>query len=224
MAFLSLTRGYIAVVDDEDLDYLKQWSWYAHKTKYMVYAMRGKRLPGGKQTSRMLHHEVLRLDKSLPKGYVVDHKNRDPLDCRKSNLRICTVAENNRNCRPRRNKKTSKYKGVCWRKDRKKWQVVICHQGVRYCQGQFKHELAAVNAYNQAAWKYHARFAFLNLWDGPSSWEGDPDLAPPPMMPRLFAWLKSKDLDVDHTGRNRRRFSPYDIDKPPGTQLQFDFM
>ena len=228
MAFLPLTRGYVATIDDEDLEYLKQWKWHIVKNKDLVYALRGQNL-SGRRITRMLHNEVLRLplQNPLPKGYVVDHKNRDSLDCRKRNLRICTVVQNNWNCRPRRNKKSSRYKGVCWVKDRKLWKATIQHHKDRRFLGYFKYEYPAVNAYNMAALGLHGPFAYINLWNGPTPYHGDPDQAPPVYSPRFGKIIKrliAAGCKYQRFGSPSPPLSPYDSTKPPGVQLLFDFM
>ena len=52
---------------------------------------------------------------NCPEGLVVDHLNGDKLDCRKSNMRICTQAENTKN--------RHGAKGYCYDKSKKKWMV-----------------------------------------------------------------------------------------------------
>ena len=59
------------------------------------------------------------------KGDAVDHKNGDPLDNRKENLRIATQQENMRNKVRKPPNCTSKYKGVYWHRSMKKWAAEI---------------------------------------------------------------------------------------------------
>lgn len=101
-----------------------------------------------------------RLIMNTPEGMLVDHINHDCLDNRKSNLRICTHAENARNKRPVIG--TSKYKGVYWDKTNKKWEAHIRKgKDVKYL-GQFKCEKKAALAYNEKAKELFGEFAYLN--------------------------------------------------------------
>ena len=168
VGYIILTQGYVAMVDFEDMQYIQQWSWYAWRKGSLVYALRKKRLPDGRLATRRLHHEVLRLGGPPPRGYVVDHINHNSLDCRKENLRLCTVGENNCNRRPTRYRKTSKYKGLSWQKKNRKWRAQIRHKGRYQLLGNFPNEFDAVRAYNAAARRYHGEFAFINVWDGPT--------------------------------------------------------
>ena len=168
IGYIALTQGFIAMVDFEDLEYLQQWSWYALRQKHLVYALRKRRLGGGKWVTHRLHHEVVGLGGPPPQGYVVDHINHNPLDCRKENLRLCTVAQNNCNRRPARYRRSSKYKGVSWENNPRKWRAQIRHKGKHLRLGNFPSEFDAVQAYNHAARMLHGPFAYINAWDGPT--------------------------------------------------------
>lgn len=81
----------IALIDAEDFDKLDGYSarirtWHAHDDVLLHM--------GKKQV--YLHRLILG---NLCDGFKVDHINRNPLDCRKENLRIVTDAENSRNTR-----------------------------------------------------------------------------------------------------------------------------
>ena len=78
----------------------------------------------------------------IPCGYklVVDHINNDPLDNRVENLQIVTHRYNT--SKDRKNK-TSKYTGVSWHKENKKWEVRIRINGIKLYLGQFKDEYQA---------------------------------------------------------------------------------
>jgi hypothetical protein len=160
----------MAIVDDEDYDRVNRFRWFAHKGGNGVYAARNMPLPRGKKTTKFLHHEVLGYE--LERGLVVDHRDHNPLNCRKGNLRLCTKAQNVMNQGPRRDKRTSKYKGVYKlpaRPDGKnRWQAVIRFRGKAHYLGCFYDELPAVKIYNVWARRLHGPFAYLNNWDGPT--------------------------------------------------------
>lgn len=74
------------IVDAEWFEYLNQFSWYTSDTGYAIRTYRCKHI--------RMHHEVI--GKPM-KPLMVDHKNRNKLDNRMSNLRIVTASENSRN-------------------------------------------------------------------------------------------------------------------------------
>ena len=89
------TKGAVvgsAFIDTEDLDLVKDIKWYL-KQGYV----RGT-LPGGKKV--FLHRVVM----NCPDDLFVDHKKGDPLDNRKSMLRICTHSQNLKNMKPGKDK------------------------------------------------------------------------------------------------------------------------
>lgn len=98
-------------------------------------------------------------------GYFVDHINGDSLDNRLHNIRIVTYSENNRNTKSNKNT-SSKYKGVSWLKESKKWRAAINIDGKKISLGCFVSESDAAIAYNEAAKKYHGEFARLNNLTG----------------------------------------------------------
>jgi hypothetical protein len=81
-----------------------------------------------------------------PCGYkvVVDHINNDSTDNRLENLQLITQREN---AYKTQGKYSSKYKGVCWHKNSKKWRARIHFNGKNITIGYFKCELAASVAY-----------------------------------------------------------------------------
>ena len=87
----------------------------------------------------------------------IDHKNRDRLDNRKNNLRLCTQKENTWN-RSKRHNSASKYKGVFFNKLSKKWTVMICGKYV----GTFSNEEDAAKVYNIKANDIFGEFSVLN--------------------------------------------------------------
>jgi len=105
-----------------------------------------------------MHRRII----NAPKGLFVDHIDGNGLNNRKSNLRLCTPAQNARNRRPDRSC-LSKYKGVTWGKLQKKWLATICKAGEKQHLGSFDNETDAAIAYDRTAQKLHAQFAYLNF-------------------------------------------------------------
>lgn len=154
MKHIKLTRGEYALVDDEDFEFLSQWSWCCTANGY---AVRGERHKG--PTKVVLMHRVL---SDVAKGQDVDHINKNKLDNQRSNLRTCTRSENlyHRGLAPTN---TSGYKGVVWWPRDNKWMAQIVATKKRYFLGYFVAKEDAARAYNEAALIHHGEFAYQNI-------------------------------------------------------------
>lgn len=158
---IPLTKGYVAIVDDEDADLVAlKWQVLARKT--CQYA-RSAVYENGKQKVIYLHRVVMerKINRTLASRECVDHINHDGLDCRRSNLRSATYSENQHNQRLSR-ANTSGFKGVCWDKAHGLWVVYISLNGKKIYVGRFASAIEGGRAYNKAALKYHDEFAYLN--------------------------------------------------------------
>jgi HNH endonuclease/AP2 domain len=110
-----------------------------------------------------LHRMIL----EAPNGQSVDHRNGDPLDNRKVNLRLATHQENMFNrCKAQTygSKPTaSYYKGVTWDRSRGRYKAQIVKNGVNHYLGHFLDERSAAVAYDQAATEMFGEFAQINF-------------------------------------------------------------
>jgi len=161
MKKIPLSQGKFAIVDDADFDWLNQWKWSAHKNRNTFYAGRKIRV-GLKRKLLLMHRLILGLDFGDERQG--DHINMDGLDNRRKNLRIATNAQNRRN-RGKQANNTSGYKGVTWRKQRKKWQAHIQVKGKVKHLGYFTDPVEASEAYDSASQKYHGKFAQTNEYE-----------------------------------------------------------
>jgi hypothetical protein len=154
MKSITLTQGRIALVDDSDFEYINQWKWYAALSTHTSYAMRRD-----KNGKTVYMHRVIT---NAPQGMDVDHLNRDGLDNRRSNLRVCTTAENTRRSYKKSTNKTG-YKGVSWDKVNKKFvsQIMLNGKGIKI--GRFNTAEEAARAYDKKAVEIYGDSAFLNF-------------------------------------------------------------
>ena len=155
---IPLTQGKYALVDQDDFERLNKHKWHVCKSANTFYARRTIYV-GKKYISIMMHREVI----NPPDNLFVDHINHNGLDNRKANLRPVTCAQNNYNKIYFRKSQSSKYKGVSWKKQKKKWAVIISYNCKNKFIGYFKDEIQAAKAYDKAAKKYHGEFASLNF-------------------------------------------------------------
>lgn len=156
MKEISLTNGggKVALVDDEDHQFLSERKWRFKRG----YASRNQYMEGGRQSEIFMHRLVLGLPKGFPLD--VDHIDGNRLNNQKSNLRICTRAQNAQNRKIHKNK-LSGYKGVCWDKKKGNWVAQLVFQRKRVYYGRFDSPEDAYKAYCDAAIKWHGEFAKL---------------------------------------------------------------
>lgn len=152
---ISLTKGKTSIIDEEDYERVIQHKWCASDSGNGIFY--GYRKNNGKTV--LLHRFIMNVsDKSIE----VDHKNNNPLDNRKSNLRTCSRLNNNRNKSPHKNS-TSKYLGVSWDKIRSKWKSNIYVNKKLVYLGRFESEIDAAIAYDEIAKKEFKEYANLNF-------------------------------------------------------------
>lgn len=95
----------------------------------------------------------------------IDHINYDRFDNRLVNLRLATIAENNRN-RPKQSNNTSGFKGVTFHKGFGKYQAKIMAEKKRYSLGYFDSARDASIAYAAAAKILHGEYARTTVGGG----------------------------------------------------------
>lgn len=140
------------LVDDEDFELVSSYVWYAHSYGYPVRTW----MRNGVNFHQYLHRLVMKTDKN------VDHKNGNPLDCRKSNLRIATQRENTYNKKIAKNN-MSGYKGVGLHKPTGKYRAYIGNNGKTTHLGLFENIEDAAIAYDIAAIQLFGDFARCNI-------------------------------------------------------------
>jgi hypothetical protein len=94
MRKIALTRGFVALVDDEDWPAVSQYKWYCLRRHDIPYAARGGRR--GEPRTVYMHRQILA---PVPPGMHVDHINHDGLDNRRCNIRTLTPSQNSMNRR-----------------------------------------------------------------------------------------------------------------------------
>jgi hypothetical protein len=156
------------LVSPSDYHKLSNYNWYIAGNGKNFYAFRNIKLAPGKSKMqgihRMIMHDQLSIKNSKFKTkLVVDHINNDPLDNRRSNLRLATHAQNARNRKIDKSKTSSRYVGVYFEKATGRWTSKIRIKGKRLWLGRFDKEIDAAKAYDAAAKKYHGEFAKLNF-------------------------------------------------------------
>lgn len=130
-------KGGNFIIDTEDLEKIQPYYFRIDKCGYARTC----------NTSQIGVHNIIL---PTPKGFIVDHINRNKADNRKSNLRICTYMQNSWN-RSRNIGATKVRSG--------KWVATIRVNGNRLHLGTFDTESEAVQAKKVALKKYYGEFA-----------------------------------------------------------------
>jgi hypothetical protein len=135
------------IMDASDVDLVKDRKWFRIKAGYVTH------FDPKTRKSLYLHRVIL----GAETGKDVDHVDGNPLNNRKSNLRVCTHAQNGQN-QKLSSKNTSGVKNVSWDSARDRWSVEVVEQGVKHRLGRFKNLEDAKRAAEIAREKYHGEF------------------------------------------------------------------
>lgn len=159
----------VALVDDEDYDYINQWKWQLKKHRKTFYAHRTKYIIGGKgkKDHFKMHRVIMKVTNPEQQ---IDHIDHNGLNCQKYNMRIVTNAQNKKNASSKITS-TSKYLGVYVIKNKNgepKYygcQININNKSTNI--GSFPYtpdgEVAAAKAYDEMAKKHFGEFANPNF-------------------------------------------------------------
>lgn len=151
-AYIPLVHGGEATIDADKLNLISERRWYLVKSH-----RNSKGYARAFGPSCLMHRLII----GAPKGSLVDHINRNGLDNRLVNLRLCTSRENAANSTSRRGS-TSRFKGVGWDKLYQLWSARIQDGHRAMLLGRFSDEQAAAYVHNLAAAFYHGDFSNLN--------------------------------------------------------------
>jgi len=150
-----LIDGRVVQFDELDAHLFAGRSWRVgtgRKKPYLVWSTHIKQV----HASIYFH----RLITGAGKGQFVDHINGDSLDNRRTNLRIASTTENNRNVGPRRNS-SSRFKGVDFNRGRWRARIRLNYEHIEL--GMYGNEVEAAYAYDLASLKYHGAFGRRNF-------------------------------------------------------------
>lgn len=162
---VKLTQNCVALVDDEDYDWLMKYKWHVAKYRgfcYAAYTLNrpSKNTKSGQTSKKIFMHRLILNAKD---GDICDHIDGNTLNDQKYNLRIVTHTQNVTNSKKSSRRCSSRFKGVCWAKKSHKWWVVIEVNGKTVDLGYFIDEVEAAKNYDAAARKYFGEYARLNF-------------------------------------------------------------
>lgn len=157
---VKLPNGQITLISKQDEHLIEVFPYHNVYGNYFRISRYVKTEYGKAKEEYYFHRLIM----EFPKGFDIDHINRNKLDNRRTNLRLCSRGENNMN-KSKALGLTSKYRGVSYRpksNSKNPWVAYISKKGVRYELGYFKDENSAALAYNEKAKELWKDFAFQN--------------------------------------------------------------
>lgn len=164
-------KGLSAIVDEADFEMLNAYTWRGQKSKSTAantYVVTTVKTSGKKKHVRM-HRLIL----NAPDGVEVDHENRNTLDNRRDNLRLCTHAQN---CMNRGGK------GINFRAGA--WDAYIYLRGSYVHLGRYPNRELASRARDAARLHHYGSFANVAYPDVKPVPAKDVAVQAPSLMPR----------------------------------------
>lgn len=151
---------HLILFDKEDKEYIEKTfpkGFCMHHDYAILHHM-------GKLRYVPLHRTIMEKAGFNLENKSIDHINRCKFDNRKSNLRVCTKGENNRN-KVNKTNNPSGFPGVLLHKNKKSWKALVTHEGIRYYVTHFTTIREAAICRDLLAKKYHKEFATKSILD-----------------------------------------------------------
>lgn len=169
--WLELGKGRFALVDEQDFAELGRYLWSRSSSNGRHAASR--RVSSNPHKFEKLHQAVMALVLGcpLPPGTSIDHRDGDPLNCRRENLRIATPTQQSVNRRSARS--ATGYRGVSKHGNRYIAKIRLGVRAPRHL-GSFKTPEEAARAYDHAARMAFQSFSRLNFPMDHEQPTGDP--------------------------------------------------
>jgi len=153
---IQLTRGYLSLVSEQDVEELSSVNWCTLVDKHHVYAVRSSTPDErGKKKTILMHRQVSCPTANQDVDHIDQHRffGFKLVDNRRANLRNVSESQNGANQRKQVGC-SSRFKGVCWHKQADKWMASIMVNQRTIHLGYFTSQLEAAHAYNQAHQSY----------------------------------------------------------------------
>jgi len=148
----------VVLVSKSSLPIVLNFKWYLSKSLYPVaYQSIDKKIKLGR--GRHMHQILM---PSVQKGYVVDHINRNKLDNRLTNLRVCTSKQNSYNTSRRCGKYKGVRKGTC-KETTNTWVAFLTKDGKKYEIKDIPTEKQAAQVYDAMAEELFGKYAGKNF-------------------------------------------------------------
>ena len=126
---------------------------FSYTTKRWVVRLNGKQVERARVIWEM--H-----GRTIPKGFLLDHIDRNPLNDRIDNLRLASKSQNAWNAGRNKNN-TSGYKGVSYSKKTRKYLAQMQVRGKRIRIGLFNTPQEASSAYIEYSKRLHGSFSYI---------------------------------------------------------------
>lgn len=173
MPEITLTSGETTFVDDEDYDYLRQFTWSLNYPNGYVHGYVAEQV-------QYMHHVVL-ARQGIARLEHTDHDDRNKLNNRRGNLKPVTCSQNHQNKGMQRNN-ISGFIGVTWYARTSRWRAAIQVNGRQIHIGYFDTPEQASAAYQRAKGRLHGAKSSIISQTAPTRADGPTRCRPSGML------------------------------------------
>lgn len=161
--YIKMNQEKITIIDADDEDLLKEFSSCSYGVRGYAILQRSLNTKYGKVTQAVSLHRAIGIIRKLvkPKGSF-DHKDRNKLNNKKSNLRAGNWTLNSVNRNKMQKKCSSGFKGASKTK-RGSWEAYLTYKKKKIFLGTYKTDSDAARAYDKKAIQLYGDWAVLNF-------------------------------------------------------------